>query len=183
MRNIYVFSGPCGCGKSTLSQAFAGHLIQTGERLQVYVIHGDSFHQGFVETERQVGPDCPRFLYWADILRFNWECILAVAQKALARDLDVVIDYVVEDELPLLMELAKHSGARLHYVVLTASEEELRQRLIQRGSSELIDRSLFLKQKLDHMPENQHHLYNISGKTVEQEIADLAVSRYAVDLP
>jgi len=51
MNNIYFFSGPCGVGKSTLAYAYAKHLTNTGIRKQVYVIHGDDFHQGFVETD------------------------------------------------------------------------------------------------------------------------------------
>lgn len=180
--NIYVFSGPCGCGKSTLTEAYAQQLIRHEERLQVYVIHGDDFHKGFIETERRVGPSCPGFQYWPDILRFNWECMLDVAQKALDRQLDVLIDYVVEDELPLLKELARKNTAKLFYVVLTASEEELRQRLTDRGSSELIERSLFLKSKLDAVPENKPYLYDISGMTVAEEAAQLDRTKHEVPL-
>jgi len=180
MSNIYVFSGPCGCGKSTLTDAYAEHLVSLDGTNQVYVIHGDDFHKGFVETKRRIGIPCPEFLHWPDILRFNWECILSVADKAIARKLDIIIDYIVEDELPLLKALAKRNAAKLFYVVLTASEDELRQRLIGRGSSELIDRSLFLKYQLDHARENQCHLYHISGKTVTEEVADLDILTYEV---
>ena len=180
MGNIYVFSGPCGCGKSTLANAFAARLVRCGERNQAYVIHGDDFHNGFVSAERQGEPDCPEFQYWPDILRFNWECILSVAGKALDRGLDVVVDYIVEDELPLLRGLAREKKARLFYVVLTASEEELAQRLTQRGNSELIERSLFLKRKLDAAPEHGAHLYDISGKTVGEEVAGLDMAKYEV---
>ena len=138
MSAVYVFSGPCGCGKTTLSNAYARHLVDEYGKLQAYVIHGDDFHAGFAETNAPVGSDFPQFLYWADILKFNWECIFSVADKALTRNLDVVIDYVVEDELPLLEELARRHQARLFYVVLTASEEELIQRLTKRGSTDLI---------------------------------------------
>jgi len=180
LSNIYVFSGPCGCGKSTLADAYADHLIHHGEKLQVYVIHGDDFHKGFVETDRRVGSSCPQFLYWADILTFNWECILDVTQKALDRKLDVIIDYVVEDELPMLENLARNNQARLFYTVLTTSEDELVTRLTKRGSSDLIERSLFLKAKLDNAPESQNHLYNIRGMTVAQEIAELDMTRYEI---
>jgi len=182
MNTIYLFSGPCGCGKTTLSNAYARHLVDRCGQMQAYVIHGDDFHAGFAETSRRIGSDCPQFLYWPDILRFNWECILAVTEKALERKLDVIIDYVVEDELPLVQKLAKDHQARLFYVVLTASEEELKQRLTGRGSSELIDRSLFLKAKLENDAGNQKHLYQISGMTVEEEIAGLEMERFEVKM-
>ena len=182
MNSIYVFSGPCGCGKSTLSEAYARQLVEHGGRKQVYVIHGDDFHKGFMETAERVGDAYPGFLYWPDILKFNWEAMLNVARMALERQLDVVIDYVVEDELPLLKSLAENHRARLFYVVLTATEQVLCQRLTQRGSGELIDRSLFLKTKLNHLKENQHHLYNISGMTVEEEIRQLDMTQFEVQI-
>lgn len=178
--SVYVFSGPCGCGKSTLTDRYAQHLVQSGENLQVYVIHGDDFHRGFVETNRRLGPDYPGFLYWQDILDFNWECMLSTAQKALDRGLDVLIDYVVEDELPCLKDLARRNRTKLYYFVLTASEEELRQRLTRRGSTDLIERSLFLKNELEQRQENSPYLYDISGMTVEEEIHNLCRAKHEV---
>lgn len=181
MNHLYIFSGPCGCGKSTLAESYANHLIKNG-KLQVYVIHGDDFHRGFKETDRRLGPDYPGFLYWEDILKFNWECMLTVAQKALDRGLDVLIDYVVEDELPQLKEFAEKNHAKLFYIVLTASKEELTQRLTKRGDPNLIERSLFLKSKLEELPENRGYLFNISGLTVNEEVETLHIEKYEVPL-
>lgn len=169
--DIFLFSGACGCGKSTLSKAYAEkHAAETGR--QVYIIHGDDIHAGFV-GEAQT-------LSWMEILRFNWECILSIARKALAQGLDVVIDYVVEDELPLVKKLAEEHGARLCYVVLTADEDTLRQRITARGDTELIPRSLFLRERLMHMPENQGHLFDNTGMTAAQVLAALDMQRFAV---
>lgn len=116
-QSVYFFSGPCGCGKTTLANAFAKKLV--GQRCvkQIYVIHGDDFHGGFVETDNKdaffVDGRASDFLVWKQILKFNWECILEVAGKALTRGLDVVIDYVIEDELPLVRRLAEECGASL----------------------------------------------------------------------
>lgn len=175
--SVYLFSGPCGCGKSTLADGFAKKLVNEGHRKQVYVIHGDDFQAGFVETDNKgpffVDGQAADSLAWEEILKFNWECILSVAGKALGRGLDVVIDYVVEEELPLLRRLAEEHQARLYYVVLTASEETIRQRITERGDAEMIERSLFLKNELEHMPENQEKLFDNTGKTLEQELAEL----------
>ena len=176
MNSIYLFSGPCGCGKSTLANAFAKRLVDECGRAQVYVVHGDDFHNGFVQADREPLPSEP-FLRWPDVLAFNWECILSVAEKALTRGLDVVIDYVVEDELPRVRALARRHRARLCYVVLTADEEVIRRRLTQRGDIDLIDRALFLKKKLDALPENQGHLFDNSQKSAE-EAAQLITEEY-----
>lgn len=174
MADIYFFSGACGCGKSTLSSAWAKRLVNHGGKKQVYLIHGDDFHRGFVERDDKgdffVDGQASDALAWENILAFNWACILEVAGKALQRGLDVVIDYVIEEELPLVQALARKHRARLYYVVLTADEAAIRERITRRGDVELIDRALFLKQKLEHMPENQGHVLNNTGMTVEQEL-------------
>lgn len=181
MQNIYVISGPCGCGKSTFADAFAGHLIATEQKWQVYVIHGDDFHKGFIETSKRLGPSLPGFLYWPDILAFNWECILNVADHALKKGLDVIIDYVVEDELPLLIQLASKHQAKLFYIVLTAPNDTLIERLRKRGSEDLIERSLFLKEKLDHAADNQGHLLNNGSSSISQVISEMRIDDYVVN--
>lgn len=164
MASIYLISGPCGCGKSTLAAELARQLPH-----QAYLIQGDAFHAGFVEPK---DASVPRTA-WEDILRFNWDCILSVARKALQMGLDVVIDYIVEDELPLVQSLAREFSAALHYIVLTVSENTLCSRLTLRGDAWLTERSLFLKRKLEGMAVNQGHLLDITGMTIEEEIAQL----------
>ena len=68
MSSIVFFSGACGCGKSTLANAYARRLVDKGISRQGYVIHGDDFHAGFVETQERSGSACERFFYWPDIL-------------------------------------------------------------------------------------------------------------------
>ena len=106
--------------------------------------------------------------------------IATVAEKALERGLDVVIDYVIEEELPMVLKLAKKYQADLYYVVLTADEEVIRQRITQRGDIEMIERALFLKNKLDHLPENQGHLFDNTGKSVEQELEALDMKQFVI---
>lgn len=177
MANIYFFSGPCGCGKSTLATAYAKHLANNCERKQVYLIHGDDFHAGFVESDNKdnffVDGQASDALLWQDILKFNWDCILTVARKVLEKNLDVVIDYVIEEELPLVQRLAEEYDAKLYYVVLTASQDTIRQRITNRGDVDMIERALFLKNKLDNLPENQGHMFDNTNKSIEQELNEL----------
>lgn len=184
MANIYFFSGPCGCGKSTLANAYAKYLVNECGRKQVYLIHGDDFHAGFIESDSKddffVDGQASDALLWQDILKFNWDCMLTVARKALDRGLDVIMDYVIEEELPLVQELAKEYGAKLYYVVLTASQDAIKQRIMQRGDVDMIERSLFLKNKLDNLPENQGHLLDNTHKSPEQEVTELEIERFIV---
>lgn len=179
MGNIYMISGPCGCGKSTFTDALAQYMVREEKRNQVYVIHGDHFHHGFVlrSYEEEMfweNGQAANQLQWMEILRFNWECILDVSAKVLDRGLDVIIDYVVEDEMPLLLKLASDHGSRLYYIVLTASEEAITERMKNRGDIEMTDRALFLKKKLDGLPENQGHLYDNTAKPNDEAVAEIA---------
>lgn len=186
MSNIYLFSGPCGCGKTTLSKAYAEHLVNKAGAKQAYLIHGDDFHSGFVEADekekRLENEQDSSYMRWEDILKFNWDCIISVAQKALDKGLDVVIDYVVEDELPLIKNIANKFESNLYYVVLTATEECIKQRIKERGDTELTERALYLKAKLDNMPENQGHLFDNTGMSVEEEIRSLNIEDFRITL-
>lgn len=185
MGDIYFFSGPCGCGKSTLAEAYAKHLVNECGKSQVYLIHGDDFHAGFIESDNKgkffADGQASNLILWQDILKFNWDCILIVARKVLAKGLDVVIDYVIEEELPLVQELAKEFDAKLYYVVLTATEEKITQRVTERGDVEMIERALFLKNKLDNLPENQGHLFDNTKRTVLQEVRELEIEQFRVE--
>ncbi len=181
MPKIIFVSGACGSGKTTFANACARHLVQQ-EHKTVYVIHGDDFHSGFAEPEEKGGffvdGQASDPVLWEDILRFNWDCIIATAQRALQDHLDVVIDYVIEDELPRVRELAEKNHALLYYIVLTADADEIEKRIRNRGDTDLIGRALFLKKKLDSMPENQGHLYNNTGKQAEDAVREIVLEQY-----
>lgn len=185
MGNIYLFSGPCGCGKTTLATAYANYLVEEKGKKQVYLIHGDNFQTGFIASnvkyQIHIEESKETDLKWPDILRFTWECIIDVAQKALKTGLDVVIDYIVEDELPLVQQLAKENNAKLYYVVLTACDNTIHQRIVGRGDSPLKSRASFLKQKLDNQPENQCHLFDNTGLSVSEELHCLEIEKFILE--
>lgn len=184
-QSVYLFSGPCGCGKSTLASAFAKQLVCGGGQKQVYLLHGDDFHAGFIEPDDKgaffVDGQAADALAWAEILRFNWDCLMTVADKAMDKGLDVVIDYVVEDELPLVKALAKRHSAALYYVALTASPEAIDARIRGRGDIDLLERAQFLRNKLRQLPENQGHLFDNTALTVQQELEALHIERFRMD--
>ncbi|MBO4836675.1 MAG: AAA family ATPase [Clostridia bacterium] len=183
MSRIICISGACGCGKTTFADAFARHIVRQDHKT-VYLIHGDDFHRGFVQPEDKgsffVNGQASDRVLWEDILRFNWDCITAVADKALWQGLDVLIDYVIEDELPRVRELAAVHRADLYCIVLTADAEEIEKRLRVRGDTDLIERALFLKGKLENMPENRGHILNNTGRAAEETVRDIVLDRYKV---
>ena len=183
MAGIILISGACGCGKTTFADACARHFVRQHHRT-CYVIHGDDFHRGFVEPEDKGdffrNGEASDPVLWEDILRFNWDCIIATAERALRQDLDVVIDYIVEDELPRVRELAAAFHAPLYYIVLTADAEEIERRIRDRGDTDLIERALFLKKKLESLPENLGHLYNNTGKSIEEMVREIRPEHFQV---
>ena len=183
MNKIIFISGPCGSGKSTFADAYARYLSDQ-ENKTIYVIHGDDFHQGFVEPEDKedffVGGQASDPVLWSDILKFNWDCIISTAGRALDQGLDVVIDYVIEEEFPRIQDLAESHDAKLHYIVLTASEDELTRRIIDRGDTDMIERAIFLKNELETKAENQGHLLETTGKDLNEMIHELNLEEYLV---
>lgn len=182
MGNIYLFSGPCGCGKTTLATAYANYLAEEKGKQQVYLVHGDHFQTGFIAPNDKehvpASESCPTQFTWLHILQFTWDCIIEVAQKALNNGFDVVIDYIVEDELYRVKQLAKECDAKLYYVVLTATNETIQQRVSKRGDAHLVERAFFLKNKLDHLPENKSHLFDTTGMTVSEELQQLEMEKF-----
>lgn len=183
MPKIIFVSGACGSGKSTFADAYAGYLARRDHKT-VYIIHGDDFHRGFVEAEEKgdffADGQASDQAQWNDILQFNWDCIIATAQRALRDNLDVVIDYVIEDELARVRELAEQNRASLYYIVLTADADEIEKRILCRGDADMIGRALFLKKKLDAMPENQGHIYDNTGKKAEDTVREIVLEQYLV---
>ncbi len=184
MAGIFIISGACGCGKTTFADAYAAHLVRT-EHKTVYMIHGDHFQDGFVKPEQGFfdGSEAADPVLWGDVLRFNWDCIVFASGRALEMGLDVVVDYVVEEELPRVRELAAAHHAELYYIVMTAASREIERRIRERGDVQLIERALFLKRKLEAMPENRGHLYDTTGKTTQEMLREIDMDRYILNGP
>ena len=183
MAKIFFISGACGSGKTTFADAFAKHLVRQ-ERKTVYLIHGDNFHQGFKQPEDKgnffVDGQASDIVLWEDILRFNWDCIIATAGRALRQGMDVIIEYVIEDELPRVRELAAEYHAELYYIVLTADADEIERRIRSRGDEDLVERARFLKEKLESMPENRGHLYDSTGRTTEDMVREIIPEQFRI---
>jgi uncharacterized protein len=167
MNKIYLISGACGCGKSSLSKELASMIDK------IFLIGGDELNEFFHEKED---------VAWEDRLKITWENIIAIAQTALRNNLNIIIDYVVEEELPRLMEGLAEYEFELRYIVLVASEQHIRARIMARGDVDLIDRALFLRNKLMNVEVNIPYLYDNSDKEIKDEVYDfLNNSRFIYD--
>ncbi len=155
---VYIFSGPCGVGKSTVTKG----LVRRMER--VVLIEGDQLHSMFIGEEQPS---------WNEQLSIVWENILLLTKNFLANKLTIVIDYVVEDELKWFCEQLLVEQVKIYYVVLRADEEALVKRLTYRGDKYLIKRSLLLLNQLENDEANKRHLYDATSKKPNKIIEDI----------
>lgn len=150
---IYIISGPLGVGKSTVSKSLADSMNQCA------LIEGDLLlHVYRGENEPP----------WEERLRLAWLNITAVTRNLHRNGLDVVIDFVVEDELQWFYDELSDLDATLYYVVLHAEPETLAARLSQRGDAQYTQRSLFLRNKLMALPNNLPFLLDTNHKRPEE---------------
>ena len=147
--NVYLISGPLGVGKSTVSKSLANAMKQCA------LIEGDLLlHVYRGETEPP----------WEDRLRLAWLNIVAVTRNLLRHGIDVVIDFVVEEELEWFRDQLSDFNVTLHYAVLHAAPDTLMVRLRQRGDEQYISRSLFLRNKLMSSAGNEAFLLDTDRK-------------------
>ncbi|WP_270880863.1 AAA family ATPase, partial [Paenibacillus aestuarii] len=110
---------------------------------------------------------------WEERLKLAWLNITAVTRNLLRHGLNVVIDFVVEDELQGFYDQLSDLDATLYYVVLHAEPETLAARLSQRGDAQYIQRSLFLRNKLMASLTNEPFLLDADRKRPEEIVEEI----------
>ncbi|MGD6777583.1 AAA family ATPase [Sutcliffiella horikoshii] len=160
-RNVYIISGPCGVGKSTITKGLACKLKKA------VLIEGDLISAMFVGEEQPA---------WEEKLSIVWQNLSSLTKNFLLNGYDVVIDYVVEDELEWFCKELDKTGLDiiLHYYVLRADPEVLVERITRRGDTEMIPRSLELLHQLESKKENVPHLYDTTNKNPNAIINEIA---------
>ncbi|KPB05931.1 AAA family ATPase [Bacillus sp. CHD6a] len=150
-RNVYIISGPCGVGKSTITKGLA-HKLE-----EAVLIEGDLLSAMFVGEAQPL---------WEEKLSIVWQNLSSMTKNFLLNGYDVVIDYVVEDELEWFCRELHQTGVEvtLHYYVLRADPEVLAERITKRGDTDMIPRSLELLHQLENKKENVPHLVDTTNK-------------------
>lgn len=143
MRTIYLISGPIGVGKSTVSRALA-------ERIQGSLIVGDDLYN----LEDEVN------LEWSEKLQKGWNRILQTTIDQIRHNKNVIIDFVVEDELHWFINQLSGFDCRFVYVVLIADKETIIDRLKQRDDLRYKDRAMELLTQLSEDSFNKKYLVN-----------------------
>ncbi|CAM4105151.1 ATP-binding protein [Paenibacillus alkaliterrae] len=155
---IYLISGPLGVGKSTASKELAQKIKQC------VLIEGDDLLHMF-KGESQPS--------WEERLSLTWNNILALTRNFIQHDLNVVIDFVVEDELDWFCKHISDLNVSLKYVVLRADKDKIIERLRIRGDIHSLERSLFLMSKMEASPSNERYIYDNTLKQPAETVKDI----------
>ncbi|MCM3626785.1 AAA family ATPase [Paenibacillus glycanilyticus] len=159
---LYLISGPLGVGKSTTSKLLARHV----ERC--VLIEGDILLH-------MLNDDLS--LSWEERLRLTWDNILALTRNYIQHDLNVVIDFVVEEELAWFCKhLSDFENVSLKYVVLKADKEKIVERLTTRGDIESLERSLFLLDKMERSDSTNPFSYDTTLKQPSETVKEIIAS-------
>lgn len=157
-QSVILISGPCGVGKSTLSRAIAKGMMKSAR------IEGDVIHDMLTGNEQ---------LSWEDQLALVWTNLLSLTTNFLQNNLNVIIDYVVEDELEWFSEQLSKFNVTLYYVVLRADKARLVERLTARGNENLIERSFVLLNQLENNDLNKPYLYDTTDQQPDEVLTYL----------
>jgi gluconate kinase len=155
MPTIFLISGPLGVGKTTLTRRLASHR-------KAALIDGDSL---FTPLENV------KDLSWDDRLQLTWQNILSITRRYLKKNMDIVIDFVVEDELEWfyeeLTQFAQTNNVDfdMQYLVLMTDPKTLIERMNMRGDVEQLHRALSLLTKLSNDPKNEPYICHTTGRS------------------
>ena len=145
---VYIISGPPGVGKSSVSEELAYSFDKSA------VIEGDSIYlmikSGLVAPWEDDG-------YYMDLF---WDNVISITNNLLARDMTVIINYVLfEEQIKKMKEFLKTKQVNLKYCVLLAEEQTLKERDLSRKEIErtgellITSRNEFLSRNM-----NKNHL-------------------------
>lgn len=152
MKNkVYLISGTLGTGKSTVTKLLVDRLANA-----VRIEADDYLH----DTENRSD------MNWEDRLEHMWSEVISTATAYLNDGKNVVIDGLVEDELPQLTEAFRDQD--LHYCILVADENVLIQRIEGRGDKHSIERSMEILKQFINDPAKKPYLIDVSHLTPNQ---------------
>ena len=166
MKTVYIISGPLGVGKTSVSSALSKVLEQTT------LVVGDDLYNLEKESD----------LAWEEKLRKSWERIVALTKKHLDSGQSVVVDFVVEDELPWFMEQLSGKNVHFRYIVLLADKKSVLDRLKNRGELRYKDRSMVLLDQLSKDSSNKKYIIDTTNKEIKEIVQEIINStRFVVN--
>lgn len=159
---LYILTGPCGVGKSTISYKLAQRFERSchinADWLYAMVVGG------YVEP-------------WKDSVRnmnLLWQNIVSLVRNFTNDGHAVILDYIVfPDKVKYLTE---RLDMKIKYVVLMADEETIRQRDLMRPDDEIMgNRAIELLEEFKEKDIDSKYIINTSKMSIE-EIIDIIIN-------
>lgn len=166
---IFLISGPVGVGKTTLTRRLALHR-------KAALISGDALFNPLENVSA---------LSWDDRLQLTWQNMLYITKQYLKKGLDVVIDFVVEEELEwFYQELKQFCDAQgleftMQYLVLMTDPKTLIERLNRRGDGKHLHRAVSLLTKLGNDKRNKPYQCYTTGRTPAELVSISMLEKFA----
>jgi guanylate kinase len=156
---IYIITGCSGSGKTTIAKEFVEVTSKTA------LISGDDVRDFY----------CDKSIDWNEKYKLTWQNILLLTDNFLKNEINVMIEYlwVFDNELKSMLSVANRYNAKMTYVVMTASEATIKQRLISRGDAHLIEKALSIQKKLSENSDNKDYLHDGTDSLIETQIEDI----------
>ncbi|MCT4595644.1 MAG: AAA family ATPase [Anaeromicrobium sp.] len=162
-KTIFIITGPCGVGKSTIS----ARLAQSFEK-SVH-INGDLIYH------MVVGGYLPPWKDNGELMRLMWSNVSDLTKNYLERSYDIVVDYIVFPEhLKYLSDLRKRSGIILKYVILMANEEVIRERDNNRLTEQVMgERAIEVLNEFREKKIEDRYIVDTSDKSIEEIVFEI----------
>lgn len=157
---IYVITGPCAAGKTTISGMIASKMNNSA------FIQGDYIYLmvvgGFVVPWEDDGTYIDLF----------WENILAITENFIIRNISVVLEYVIfPEQTKRIVDRFKEKNIPIKYTVLMADENTIRERDSNRDVHERMgERAIILLKELKEMNIEEKYILDTTNLSKDQVV-------------
>jgi cytidylate kinase len=164
---IYIISGPVGVGKSTITTELA-KLSPTRVRIE-----GDLLLAALDEKD----------VTWEEKLKLCWQNIVAVTRNIVDLGFDVVIDFVLEDEIHWFSENISDKIVNLKYFVLIAEKEIIIDRITKQGDNKSVERATELLNIFTNSDRHKEYLIDTTNRTIDDIVKSiLSNQKYVISM-
>lgn len=160
---IYIISGPCGVGKSSVANKLAQNYKLSSH------INGDELYNMVVGGSVEPWKDDGQYL------ELLWSNINSLAVNFIKRGFTVVIDYVVfPEDLKLIKELKDRFQIKIKYIVLIAEAGIIRVRDSLRTENEKMgNRAVELLKEFEDKNIDDRFIINTSLKSIDETVSEI----------